>query len=48
MRGVHRMLLHAERLGFAHPRDGRRIDVKAPLDAEWERALTLLRIAPPG
>ena len=47
MRGVHRMLLHAQRLAFTHPRDGRRIDVCAPLDAEWRRALELLRIAPP-
>src|SRR5688572_9153390 len=42
MRGVHRMLLHAERLAFTHPRDGRRVDVHAPVDAEWRRALDLL------
>jgi tRNA pseudouridine65 synthase len=45
MRGVHRMLLHAERLVFAHPHDGRRIDVRAPGDAEWHRALALLGVA---
>jgi tRNA pseudouridine65 synthase len=36
------MLLHAEHLGFAHPHDGRRIDVRAPGDREWQRAMTLL------
>lgn len=36
--GVHRMLLHAWRLGFAHP-DGHALRVEAPLDAEFERAL---------
>ena len=48
MRGVHRMLLHAERLAFAHPRDGARVVVRAPLDAEWRRALALLDLAMPG
>jgi tRNA pseudouridine65 synthase len=41
MRGVHRMLLHAHTLGFAHPRSGKRIEVVAPLDAEFERSLAL-------
>ena len=41
MRGIHRMLLHAERLGFPHPGDGRRIVVEAPPDAEFARALAL-------
>ena len=41
MRGVHRMLLHAHALGFAHPRSGERIEAIAPLDAEFEQALTL-------
>jgi tRNA pseudouridine65 synthase len=41
MRGVHRMLLHARRLSFAHPVDGRALHVVAPLDAEWLRALAL-------
>ena len=41
MRGVHRMLLHAWRLSFAHPLDGRALEVVAPLDAEWQRALAL-------
>lgn len=30
--GVHRLLLHAWRLAFAHPRDGRRLQFSAPLD----------------
>jgi tRNA pseudouridine65 synthase len=33
--GVHRLLLHAWKLGFTHPQDGRRIDIEAPLDAEY-------------
>jgi tRNA pseudouridine65 synthase len=41
MRGVHRMLLHAWRLRFPHPVDGRVIDVSAPLDVQFERALAL-------
>lgn len=41
MRGVHRMLLHAQRLSFLHPADGRRITVQAPLDAQFQRALDL-------
>jgi tRNA pseudouridine65 synthase len=41
MRGVHRMLLHAWRLRFPHPADGRMCEAAAPLDAEFERALRL-------
>lgn len=41
MRGIHRMLLHAERLSFDHPHDGTRIDVVAPPDAEFAKALAL-------
>jgi tRNA pseudouridine65 synthase len=47
MAGVHRMLLHAERLAFAHPDDGRPLVVTAPLDAEFTRALDFLGIAWP-
>lgn len=47
MAGVHRMLLHAERLAFAHPDDGRPLRVEAPLDAEFLRALAYLAIAWP-
>jgi tRNA pseudouridine65 synthase len=39
MLGVHRMLLHAWRLRFPHPLDGRPIDVSAPLDAEFGKVL---------
>jgi tRNA pseudouridine65 synthase len=41
MLGIHRMLLHAERLAFTHPVSGARIDVRAPLDAEFSKALAL-------
>jgi tRNA pseudouridine65 synthase len=41
MRGIHRMLLHARRLAFTHPADGRRIEAVAPPDAEFARALAL-------
>ena len=37
--GVHRMLLHAWRLAFTHPADGRAITVESPLDAEFGKAL---------
>lgn len=41
MRGVHRMLLHASRLAFTHPVSGQRIEARAPLDAQWRKALGL-------
>ncbi|KPL47361.1 pseudouridylate synthase [Xanthomonas axonopodis] len=41
MLGIHRMLLHAERLEFPHPADGRRSSVTAPLDAEFAKACAL-------
>lgn len=41
MLGIHRMLLHAWRLEFEHPGDGRRLAVTAPPDAEFNRALAL-------
>ena len=47
MRGVHRMLLHAWRLTFPHPHDGRRIIAVAPPDAEFRRALELLGLPEP-
>ena len=40
MLGVQRMLLHAERLAFAHPHGGR-IEVGAPLDAAFVKACGL-------
>ena len=44
MAGVHRMLLHAEALEFAHPVDGTPLRVEAPLDAEFRKALAFLGI----
>jgi len=41
MLGVHRMLLHARRLAFTHPMTGARLEVVAPFDAQFERALRL-------
>lgn len=40
MQGVHRMLLHAERLRFPHPQ-GTEVDVRAPVDAGFQKALDL-------
>ncbi|HEY0659771.1 MAG TPA: pseudouridine synthase [Lysobacter sp.] len=39
--GIHRMLLHAQRLAFVHPAHGARIEISAPPDAEFARALAL-------
>ena len=41
MLGIHRMLLHAQRLAFAHPLGGERIEAFAPPDVEFEEALAL-------
>lgn len=41
MLGIHRMLLHARRLAFPHPHGGARVEVHAPPDAQFARALTL-------
>lgn len=42
MLGIHRMLLHAQRLAFPHPRTGDMMQVWAPVvDAEFRKALTL-------
>jgi tRNA pseudouridine65 synthase len=38
--GCHRMLLHAQRLRFAHPRDSRPMSIDAPLDREYTNLLT--------
>ncbi len=40
--GVHRLLLHALWLEFAHPLNGVRLRLTAPLDAQWQRLLTAL------
>ncbi len=41
MRGIHRMLLHARALAFAHPFDGRPLRIEAPLDTAFKHALQL-------
>lgn len=42
MLGIHRMLLHAQRLGFAHPQSGVAMSVEAPMtDTEFGKALAL-------
>lgn len=41
MLGIHRMLLHAGRLRFVHPMTGVALDVRAPVDAAFARALAL-------
>lgn len=41
MLGIHRMLLHAQRLSFPHPHTGGRLAVEAPADAQFARALGL-------
>jgi tRNA pseudouridine65 synthase len=41
MLGIGRMLLHAQRLSFAHPHGGGRIAVEAPVDAAFAKALAL-------
>jgi len=46
MLGVHRMLLHARRLAFVHPHSGQRVDVLAPFDTQFTRALALFGDAP--
>ncbi len=38
--GLRRHFLHAERLGFVHPRTGERMEFVAPLPAELEKFLT--------
>ena len=42
MQGIHRMLLHAERLCFVHPVTGAQVDARAAPDAQFRRALALL------
>jgi len=34
--GIQRLLLHHFQLILQHPRDGRRLRIEAPLDAEWQ------------
>ncbi len=46
MMGIHRMLLHAERLGFDHPKTGARMEAVAPVDKEFAKALGLFAERP--
>lgn len=41
MRGIHRMLLHARSLAFAHPVTGDMLRAEAPVDAQFAKALAL-------
>ena len=41
--GLTRQWLHAQRLGFAHPADGRRVEFTSPYPADLEPALEILR-----
>ncbi|WP_189449874.1 pseudouridine synthase [Cognatilysobacter xinjiangensis] len=41
MMGIHRMLLHARALAFAHPATGEPLRVEAPVDDEFAKALAL-------
>jgi tRNA pseudouridine65 synthase len=45
MLGIHRMLLHAQRLAFVHPVTGLGLQVEATLDAEFAKALALFEPA---
>lgn len=45
-RGLRRMFLHAERLSFAHPRTGARLELRAPLPEDLRRFLEALQGAP--
>lgn len=37
--GVHRLMLHAWRIGVRHPSSGEPLRLEAPLDAAWQRLL---------
>jgi 23S rRNA pseudouridine1911/1915/1917 synthase len=43
-----RQLLHARRLGFAHPRTGEALTVESPLPHDFREALAALRSQPPA
>jgi tRNA pseudouridine65 synthase len=52
MLGIHRMLLHADRLEFPHPESGQRMAVEAPPDPVFQRVQVLFdqnaRLASPA
>jgi 23S rRNA pseudouridine1911/1915/1917 synthase len=39
-------MLHARRLGFAHPRTGQTLRVESPLPADFAKVLAALRSKP--
>jgi 23S rRNA pseudouridine1911/1915/1917 synthase len=41
---AHRVLLHAQKLAFIHPRNGKRLRFEAPLPADFADAIRFLRI----
>jgi 23S rRNA pseudouridine1911/1915/1917 synthase len=41
--GLQRQWLHARFLAFAHPADGRRIEITSPYPADLQHALDVLR-----
>ena len=41
--GLERQWLHARSLAFAHPADGRRIEITSPYPADLQAALDVLR-----
>lgn len=43
MAGVHRMLLHAESLHFAHPHTGQNMQINCPVQGEFAKALHILQ-----
>ena len=45
---VARQMLHAERLGFVHPEHGTTVEFSAPIPADMERILEILRMNPHG
>jgi tRNA pseudouridine65 synthase len=45
LQGIHRMLLHAERLAFVHPATGARIEAHAAPQGEFLRAMHLFGVA---
>ena len=45
--GIHRMLLHARRQAFVHPRTGAMLHAEAPVDAEFAKALALFGLSSP-
>jgi tRNA pseudouridine65 synthase len=47
MLGIHRMLLHAQRIAFSHPYTNAPMQVDAPVDAEFAKALALFGLATP-